>query len=249
LSDISAALAFTLVGLICGSFYWGWKPEINHWFAERNQPKLTVSRTELKDDEKITAIEVRFWGGGVKRYEARFCYVTVKNTGRRSAEDVHAYYDGAERIMFMPLRRKEVFKVDYPGTVQDFEHEIRDFGEPQAFVVAALRYGKLEWERTVHPGPVGETFVLLFSVKDFRCLTIPAGSRLYPNYNEGIPCSFRLPLVLVGKDMPEYYLTIFKVTVDRWDDPNVEQVGETKRCQVTGEETIPELMSRPIAKK
>jgi hypothetical protein len=244
-TEVSAALAFTLVGATIAILYWTWKPEINRWFTERSQPKLAVSVTELKDDERIAEIEVVLRDGAVRKHQARFCYVTVKNSGRKSAEDVHAYYDGAERIMFMPLRRKRTFKVDYDGTARDFDHDIEIFGEGQAFVLAALNCGKLEYARTIHPGPVGETFVLLFSVKDFRCLTIPSGSRLYPNYNEGLPCSFRFPLILVGKDMPDYYLTTFMVNVDSWDSLNVEKIGETVRSRVKGSDTtIAELMVR-----
>lgn len=65
MTDISAAIAFTLVGAIVTALYWSWKPEIDYWFAERNQPKLTVALTELKPEEKTWEVHIRCRNGEV----------------------------------------------------------------------------------------------------------------------------------------------------------------------------------------
>jgi hypothetical protein len=233
-TEISAAIAFALVGLATGGLYWAWKPEINLWFAERNQPNLTILVTDLKDlkdEERISEVEVRLRDGKVRRHEGRFFYITVRNSGRRSAEDVEAYcpsYSPEEQMVFMPLRKRLAYTIDYNRSAQAFDEEEARHGA-EAFVFALLR--EYRWPRkvSIHPGPKGETFVLFFTLKDYRLLTVPGPTRIYPNFEEGMPCAVTLYVVLQGKDMRHLYTAAFKVTLESWSSFKVEQIEQTVR--------------------
>lgn len=232
-TEISGAIAFALVGAATGGLYWAWKPEITRWFAERNQPRLTIEPTRLKDDEKIKEIELILRDGQVKRHEARFYYLTIRNTGSKSAE-VSAWYNCHQQMILIPLRLKPVFRANCRHDSEGFKGQIRTFGVEEAFAIAVLNDERwtAKYDVSVDPGPAGQAFVLFFTVKDFRVMTVPSGSRLYPNHNEGFPCKLTFSICVQGKDMPDYYMATFKVEAQTWSDFTVTQVGQTKRKRV-----------------
>jgi hypothetical protein len=233
-TDISAALAFTLIGTAGAALYWAWRPEITRWFAERNQPRLTIEPTKLKDDEKIKEIELIFRDGKMRRHDARFCYLTIRNTGSRSAE-VSAWYNFHQQMIFIPLRSKPTFRANCRDDSEGFQGQIGTFGVEEAFAIALLNDERWtgRYHITVDPGPAGEAFVLFFTLKDFRVMTIPSGSRLYPNANQGFPCKLTISICVQGKDMPDYYVATFEVKAETWTDFKIKQIGQTKRDRVS----------------
>jgi hypothetical protein len=189
-------------------------------------PKLTVVQTELKEDEKNLEIELVLDDGHVIRHEARFYYINIKNTGKRSVEIEATWLN--QHMIFVPLNRKPFFRVESKRDTESFKQLVTDLhGEAPAIGVTLLNDERwVERDRiTIHPGRTGETFVLFFTLKDFELITIPGLTRLYPNHGKGIPCAIMLPIHLVGREVPEYVLR-FNVTVNSWHDFAVEQIGQ-----------------------
>jgi hypothetical protein len=169
--------------------------------------------------------------GTVRKHEARFCYVTVRNIGKRSAEDVWITHNLLRQMIFIPLHRKPTFRVYCDYGSEEFDGEVKTFGVEETFAVALLNDDRchLKCETTIRPGPVGETFLLFFTLKNFRLLTVPGTSRLYPNYNTGFPCKLVLNVCLQAKGMTDFYATPFEVRANAWDDFNVKKLGQTSK--------------------
>jgi len=221
LTQFFTQLAVGLLLMAVGILYWGFRPEIQRWFG--GTPKFNITLTDLKPEEKIREVQIRFRGGEVRKHEARFCYITVRNSGKRTAEDVVAWC-GTDRMMFMPIRRKLTYTVDHDDAPEDFDEEVKISKE--AYIFALLREDKLKETVTIHPGPIGEAFVLFFTLKDFPQLCIPGFTRIY----RGIPCTkHELTIYLRGEHMSDSQEATFEVTAKSWDSFEVKQIGQTVR--------------------
>jgi hypothetical protein len=232
LPDYWKQLAVALTLLSIGILYWGWRPEINRKLAERNEPKLTIAPadlSQLKEEERIKELEVRLIDGKTRKCGARFYYITVRNSGKKTAEDVTAYCPGelADLMVFMPLRRRSALRVDYNRTSEGFDEETKErYGE--SYIFALLTDYKFPRTINISPGPKGETFVLFFTLECFRVPTVPGASRIYPT-DKSMPCTVMLPIYTQGKNMSYRYTAAFKVNLKKWNDIEVEQVVQTQR--------------------
>jgi hypothetical protein len=201
--------------------------------VSKDLPILTVVPAELQYYEEVSEIELILKDGAARRHEARFYYVTVRNSGRRSAESVVATYNLIRQMIFVPLHRKPTFRVYCDYDAEGFEDEVKTFGVEETFAVALLNDERWKYEATIHPGLIGKSFVLFFTLKDFRLLTVPGTSRIYPNYSTGFPCKLALSVCLQGKDMPDYYVATFEVNATNWKDFEVKQIGKTEKRMVS----------------
>jgi hypothetical protein len=232
LPDFWTSIAVGLFFVVFPLFYWGWTPQITRWFEEKKQPILSIDAAKLEDEEKVTEIQVRTRGGEIRSHEARFHYITVRNSGSRDAEDLEAYYRENRQVFFLPSHGKSIYRVDYDGTAKDFDDEFKREGV-QAFVFAVINDERLEDTINIRSGPNGQTFALFFTLKDFRCLIIPGPSRICPNHNEGMPCKIVLPICFTGKHMSDYVAT-FEVVVEDWKQFTSTQIAIPAIHQVNG---------------
>lgn len=194
-----------------------------------SEPELTIAPTELKEYEKIKEIQLVLRDGRVIRHEARFYYVTVTNTWERSVR-ISARFRSSQHMIFVPLNKKPMFRVVSKYDTEGFKRQVETFGDEEAIVIALNTDERWEsrFDVTIHPGPAGEAFVLFFTLKDFRVMTVPGGTRIYPNHNEGFPCRLPLSVCLDGDEtLPHYYVARFEVVAKNWKDFKVKQIGKT----------------------
>lgn len=147
------------------------------------QPKLTITESDLKSDG-VKRLVVRFPHGEVREHEVRFYYVKVRNDGGKTADDMIDMC-GSNQMRFIPLTGKSTFGLDFEGT--ETLEEFDKFGI-ESFVVALLRdHRKLkDAMEYVHPGPVGESFVLFFTLKGYNDrIYVPAHTRVPHNIYGG----------------------------------------------------------------
>jgi len=232
-TEISAAIAFALVGVATGGLYWAWRPEINHWFAERNQPKLTVVPEPQTPEQEVKEIHVRLRGGDTERHEARFYFVRISNMGRATAEDVEAFY--APRgypflLVPMPIAGKAAVTVDSKSTLREFERKYEKYGS-HAFVGALIKDEGEKFRRTVtvhpkselNPGP---TFALFFTLKDYPQLCIPSPTLIYRGFERPV----LIDVFLEAKKVPLFHAARYELTVKNWKEFEVREVKvATKR--------------------
>jgi hypothetical protein len=202
--------------------------------ASEDRPELTIVPIELKEHEKIREIQLVLHDGQVIRHEARLYYITVTNTGRRSLR-VSARLNFDQHMIFVPLNKKPMFRVESKYDTEGFKRQVKTFGDEEAIAIALMSDERWESRHdvTIYPGPASETFVLFFTLKDFRVMTVPGGTRIYPNYDVGFPCKLPLGVCLVGDDLSPYcYVATFEVTAKNWKDFKVRQIGKTVRQPV-----------------
>jgi len=215
LTDISAALVFTLVGTIVAVLYWTWRPEINQWFSEKNQPKLNIALTEVRPDEEVKTVEVWFRNGEKRSHEARFCFITITNSGKRTAKKVRLYC-GPHQMLLMPFKGKVDYRANCLTSREDFDDALGEFGV-ETFVIATMNGVRQKDETCIHPSPAGERFVLFFTMKDFDPLIVPGFTRIY-EHPQGSPPTVKLFLEVHYEDALGYYSAEFEVMMESWDN-------------------------------
>jgi hypothetical protein len=149
-----------------------------------SQPKLIITNADLKSDS-IKKLVVRFPHGKKREHEVRFYYVKVRNEGEKTVDDVIAYC-GADQIRFIPSTENSTFGLDFEGseTLEEFDR----FGI-EMYAIALIRdQRKLKDEiEYIHPGPVGESFVLFFTLKGYdERVYVPAHTRVPHNIYGGL---------------------------------------------------------------
>jgi len=194
-------------------------------------PELVIAPADLKEHEKVKEIQLVLRDGRVITHEARLYYITVTNIGKRSLR-VSARFNWDQQMIFVPLNKKPTFRVVSQYYTDGFKREVETFGDEEAIAIALNTDERWvsRYDVTIHPGPAGETFVLFFTLKGFRVMTVPGGTRIYPNYDVGFPCKLSLGVCLLSDDLSPYSdATVFEVTAKNWKDFEVKQVGKTVR--------------------
>lgn len=224
-------------GFWVGRKEWNWFLELEQEYRDaRNaglpqtavpllQPELTIAETDLEEHEKIKEIELELQDGNVIRHQARFYYITVRNLGKQSAKDVGGTYL-SQQMIFVPLNRKQRFRVKGRYDTHGFRLATKKFGSREEAIIVALLNDErwvMRQRITVHPDSIGETFVLFFTLKGLNVLTIPGGTRIYPNDKERMPCTITLPIHLTSEQIPEH-VARFKVNVRDWKHFKVDQI-------------------------
>jgi hypothetical protein len=198
----------------------------------QNSP-LIITDADVKSDS-IQKLVVRFPHGEIREHEVRFYYVKVRNEGEKTVDDVIAYC-GANQIRFIPSTEKSTFGVDLEEseTLEEFDR----FGI-ESYVVALLRdHRKVKDEiKYIHPGPVGESFVLFFTLKGYGDrVYVPAHTRVPHNiyggeyegrvigHPEGI---IRLYLSVEGRDI-QGCTAEFEINFDNWKTFRVKRLHST----------------------
>jgi len=215
LTDISDALTFTLVGAIGATLYWTWKPEINRWVSDRNQPKLKIALNELRPEEEVKRVEVWLPNGEKRSHEARFCFITITNSGKRIAKNVRLYC-GFDQMLLMPFKRKADYKVDGEwNRPEEFDEAVKKRGI-ETFVLATLDGVRQADSTTIRPGQHGESFVLFFTMKDFSPLCVLGFTRIY-EHPHGSPPIVKLYLEAHYEDGAGYYTAEFEIVMKSWE--------------------------------
>jgi len=192
------------------------------WKQKSVAPRLTIVRTELRSQEEIKELVVRFPNGKERRHKVRFCYVTVKSEGR-TADDFVAHCD-VDALRFIPLTSKATFGIDFDGS--ESPEEFDQIGL-EGFVTALLRDHRRVKDEIQHVHPSGETFALFFTLegKDDG-LYIPAHTKVWYNiyggqfggrvigHEKGL---IHLSLYLDARDMQEEQYVSVEVRFDKWD--------------------------------
>lgn len=192
------------------------------WPVERNEPNLSVSLTELKPEEKIQEVRVRLADGREKCREARFGYITVTNSGERTARQVQAMFH-SYRMVFVPIRRRAYYTADTDQSESSFEEQLKQ-GKKAAFDYAILNDQKrIKDEMDIRISPEGESFALFFMLKDEGWLTVPCETLV----SLPIPSVIQLCVYLFSDN--DRYEAVFEVNVRSWDSFEVRQVGPTVR--------------------
>ena len=213
LNDVSAALAFTLVGAIVAALYWTWKPEIYQWFSERDHPKLNIALTEVKPEQQVKRVQLWLPNGEKRSHEARFCFITITNSGKRTAENVKLWCQS--EMLLMPFKGKPDYKVKEWRRPDEFDESLRE-GDTEVFVVATLDGVEQRDSVDIAPGPRGETVVLFFTMKDFDSICVPGFTRIY-KYPSGSPPRITLNLEVEHQDGLGSYQAEFEVIMESWN--------------------------------
>jgi hypothetical protein len=220
LTDVSAALAFTLVGAVVAILFWTWRPEINQWFSERSQPILNIALTEVRPEEEVRRVQVWFPNGQMRSHEARFCFITITNSGKRTAEEVKLWCHS--QMLLMPFKHKADYRVDHEWSVEEFDKSLRErrYGDEEmdveTFVVATMDGVEQIDSIDIPPNPRGETLVLFFTMKDFAPLCVPGFTRIY-EHPRGTPPTVKLNLEVEHKDGVGTYEAEFEIIMETWN--------------------------------
>ncbi|MGP8069203.1 MAG: hypothetical protein ACLP5V_04885 [Candidatus Bathyarchaeia archaeon] len=181
---------------------------------EGNQPQLRFALSELNPKTDVKRIEVWLPNGETLTHEARFCFITIINSGKRTAKDVKLYC-GVKHMLLMPFKEKADYKVNYRWDREHFEGTVRNRGI-EAYVLAALNGVDQKEVTDVGPGPIGERFALFFTVKDFNPLIVPGFTRIY-EHPHGSPPRVNLTLQIGHEEGVGYYVVKFEVMMEKWD--------------------------------
>lgn len=195
---------------------------IEEWKEQRSKPKLIVEPVNLRPEEQPLAIRVVFDSKTWKEREARFFFVSVRNIGRKTAENT-------EPVIHLPKVRTGLIgqfvligpsgapfiPVEWGDPVEDFETNSNRYAR-------ALIVPKSERITSVSLNPQGmaKAFMLFFTVKESNVLYFPVRAPI----TLPIPARFYLVLLFQAKDMPLQAGKTYEVDVATWDHFQVKEV-------------------------
>jgi hypothetical protein len=142
------------------------------------KPKLVVDTVSpFPRDQEPTRIRATIPSRASKEEEARAFFVIVRNTGRKTAEDVRPLVNvsgkgGAAFLVMVPPHPGPVMEFEWPGTQDQFDHD-------EDALATALVYAEKTRERsvTLNPKGMGKGFVLFFTIRG-RGLYFPSETKI-----------------------------------------------------------------------
>lgn len=208
-------LAVALTVLAIGMLGWGWKDEIEEWInSQHAQPILEVSLKAVNPEEAVERVEVWLPNGELRTHDARFCFMTVTNSGKDAKG---LFLSCQHHMLLMPYKAKQNYRVDNPwDKPEEFDDEVKNLGT-QAYVIAVLD-GVEQTEQTTLLRGESKDFVLFFTLKGFGpTLCVPGFTR---NYFQpfGSPPKVMLNVYFRHKHATGYYWAKFEIVVHSWDN-------------------------------
>jgi len=194
---------------------------IERWERERDKPQLLVERINLPEQEEPRGIRVVLDAQTFKDTDARFFFVSVRNTGSKTAYDVdlRLHLPVVRTGLLGPLVRigpsgLQFLAVKWSDPLQEFDTN------PHRFARALLK-GQEEKPIRLDPLGFGVPFMVFFTVKETKSVYFPVLSlaNLLP-----IPCKFIVQLLFGVKDMKIQYTKSFEVDVQTWDLPKITEL-------------------------
>ncbi|MGA8856903.1 MAG: hypothetical protein WB643_07035 [Candidatus Bathyarchaeia archaeon] len=201
--------------------------------STEDKPRLTVALTKTNENQ-VKELEVRFPGRIRRTPAVRFYYITVRNEGKKTADDVRVRCQG-NGVRIIPFTSKSSFgidveRVDEMGTVEYFDKSV-----PESAISAILNdHNKVKDSiEFIHPGPEGEKFVLFFTVEGYTDkFFIPAQTKLWYNAYGGHlnahyspeRSSTKVGIHIGARDITGYYAE-FEVMLYDWNRFDVKLVG------------------------
>jgi hypothetical protein len=198
-----------------------------------DRPRLTVALSKENENE-VKELEVRFPGGIRRTPAVRFYYITIRNEGTKTADDVRVRCHGND-VRIIPFTSKSSFgidveRIDEMGTVEYFDKSI-----PESAISAILNdHNKVKDSiEFIHPGPEGEKFVLFFTVEGYTDkFFIPAHTKLWYNAYGGHLNAMhgterrttKVGIHIGARDITGYYAE-FEVMLYDWNSFDVKLVG------------------------
>lgn len=212
---------------------WGFRERIEDAIRGRGCPELSVAETKIAAAEEVRELLVKFSSGGSRKHEVRFHYVTVSNSGRKTAEDLVASCRDVP-IRMIPLIWKSTFAVDSHESVGSFHKNGID-----SFIYALIGdQRKLRDTVDVHPGATQAwTFVLFFTLKGRNdCLYVPCNTKIWFHTRRGFlgierdngTGIIRLPLHLTWKDMEAPCDVLFEARLADWKSFEIKPVESSQ---------------------
>jgi hypothetical protein len=203
--------------------------------AQLQKSPLLIEILKQKPEEEVKQLEIRF-PKGVKRYhDIRLCYVTIRNLGEKTIDEVIVSCLSNE-MLIVPSTSKQTFGLDIEPqeeggmSVQEF-----DKYQPDSSVTVILRDRTKVKEliEHIHPDSQGVSFVLFLTVKgESERFYVPAGTMIWYNAYGGAMNSIhdgknRKPTMMwihvTARDAKGFSVQ-FEVTLHNWKRFDVRKV-------------------------
>jgi hypothetical protein len=159
-----------------------------------------------------------------KEAEARFCFVSIRNVGIETAEEVipHLWLPGRAggffHIVVIPIGSLESILVKWGQSEQEL-----NASKEHGFALALI------WDKVIrkesmalYSGGISRTFLLFFTVNGSNILYFPSEAP----FRLEMPCKIVAGLFLEAKDLPKYLAKMYEVDAHSWGSFQVREIRD-----------------------